>query len=159
TSRDHLCFVHQLPTEDRWIVTIQNTGDRISSGGEFFQVLAIEPACFRVRVEKDRFFVVDTEFVTIVGSVVDARPAQVLSHAAGIAPPVRQTKLDVDVVLRSFSDDFIEMDESVFVPLFGSASKVKTARPICEVGHWFDVIGTALAKRPNAYNFDSGLCG
>jgi len=43
--------------------------------------------------------------------------------------------------------------------LAGSASKVKIAGPISEVGHRLNIIWTTLAKRPNTYDFDPGLRG
>src|ERR1051325_9284202 len=69
TSRDHLRFVHQLPTEDCRVVAISNAGYSVTARGEFFQVFAIEPARLRVRIEENRFLVVDAEGITIVGGI------------------------------------------------------------------------------------------
>src|SRR5437868_5620669 len=157
-SCDRLCFVHQLPTEDRRIVTIDDAGDRISTGCELLEMFAIETSRFRIRVKEDCLFSIDTEFITIVRSVVDSGPAQILRHAAGIAPPVTQTELHVKMIFRCFSDHFVEMNESIFIPLSRRPSKRMTAWPISKISDGLNVAWSTFAESPDAHNFDSCLC-
>src|ERR1051325_7077635 len=120
-------------------------------------MLAIEASRFRVSIKEDRLLVVDAELVTVIGSIVDSGPAQVLRHATGIAPPVSQTQLHVDVVLRSLGDHLIEVHEHLFIPLSGRESKVMIPRPVLEVGHRLNIVWTTFTGGPHAHDSDSGL--
>src|SRR5688572_23560827 len=98
-------------------------------------MFAVEPSRFRVGIKQKRLFVVDTELVIVVRGVVNPDPAQVLRYATGITPPVRQTKLYVDLILGSFSNDFVEMYKRIFIPLSGRVAKRVMSRPVSEVSH------------------------
>src|ERR1044071_7760000 len=111
-------------------------------------MLAIEPSRFRVGIKEDRLLVVDAKLVTVIGSIVDSGPAQVLRHAARIAPPVSQTQLHVDVVLRSLGDHFVEVHEHLFIPLSGRESKVMISRPVFEIRYRLNVVWTTFTGTP-----------
>jgi hypothetical protein len=121
-------------------------------------MFAIKTSCFRIRVEKSCLVVVDTKLITVVGSIVDPRPPQVLRHASRVSPPVRQTQLHVNVVLRRFRDHFVEMHERVFVPLSWSKSKGMISWPVFKIGHRLDVVWTTLAECPYSHDLDAELC-
>src|SRR5262249_39906110 len=72
-------------------------------------------------------------------------------------PPVCQTQLHVDVVLRRFRNHFVEMYESLFIPLSGCEPKVVMTWPVFEVGHRLDIIWPTLTERPHTHHFDSCL--
>src|SRR6185436_18987554 len=55
---DRLPLIYQLPTEDRRIVAIEHTGDGVSAGCEFLNVLAIKTTRFGIGVEEHRLLVV-----------------------------------------------------------------------------------------------------
>src|ERR1700752_20930 len=158
-ARDRLRFVHQLPSEYCRVIAIKHAGDRVSSRREFFQMFAVETPRFGIRIEEARFLVIDAKLIAVVGCVVDSGPAQVLRHTACVAPPVRQTQLHVDVVLRGFSNYFVEINECIFVPLSRREPEIVMAWPVFEVGHRLHVVWTTLAEGPNAHDFDASLRG
>src|SRR5687767_1922266 len=157
-SRDHLRLVHQFPRKDRRIVAIQNPGHCISTRRQFLDMLTVEPPRFRIRIKEKRLFVVDTKLVTIIRSISNSGPTQVLRHAPRIAPPVRQTKLHVNPVLRSLRDHFVKMHKRFFIPSPRRETERMMPRPILEISaNRFDVIWTTLAKRPNTHHLDACL--
>src|SRR5439155_18505547 len=115
------------------IVSIKNSGDGISPRGDFFNVLAIQLPRGFICIELHRLFIVDTKWITVIIGPVDAGPAQILSDAAGVAPPVCKTELHTHSLARSFRDHSIEKNKFGFVPFAGLNSKRMIARPISEV--------------------------
>src|SRR5436190_4371480 len=155
TIRHHLRFIHQLPTKDRWVIAISNTSYRVTSGNHFIYVFTIETSRFGIRIKEKCLFFVDTKGQTIVRGIGYSGPAQILSNAARVAPPICQTDLNMEVILRCFRNYFVEMNKSFFVPLIRRETKRVVARPISKVSHWLDVVWTTLTEGPHANDLNS----
>src|SRR5437588_9460439 len=93
---------------------------------------AIQTARSFIRIKLHRDLFVDAEWLlVIVGG--DSRPAQVLSHAARVAPPISQAQLHSQSVARGFRERSIEKDNLSFVPLIRLVSERLLARPITKI--------------------------
>src|SRR5687768_7789069 len=121
-------------------------------------MLSIQPSGVRIGNKEKCFFVVDTKLVSIVRGIVYSSPAQVLRHASRIAPPVRQTKLNVDSIPRCLGNHLVQLHECIFVPLTRREAKRMMARPILKIAaNRLYIVWTTLAKRPNPHHLDTCL--
>src|SRR6266852_1727023 len=150
TSSQALRFVHQFVTKDGWIVAIHYAADGVTPRRNSLDVLAIKAAGSLVRIKQHRLFFVYAVRIFVVIGADDAGPAEVLRHAARVAPPVCQTELHAQSVTLGFGDDTVEKDKLLFVPFARLETKIMCARPIVKVADRLNVIRSAFTCGPNA---------
>ena len=71
------------------VISIKDSGDGVASRRQFLQVFPIQPARRLVCVKEHGALGIDAEGKLLVGGIGDTGPAQILSYASRVAPPVR----------------------------------------------------------------------
>src|SRR6266550_5587159 len=153
TSGQAPCFVDQLVSKNRRVVTIHDARNGVPPSRNLFNVFTIKPPRRLVRVKEHRLLVVDSERVFVVVRAMDTGPPQILSDAARVAPPVSQTQLHAQSVMRGFRDRAIQKHKLSLVPLVGFTAKPAIPPPVaCRL----NVFRATFTRSPNTDHLNAG---